>query len=131
MIVDGYEILGDDLQFVKIEMDPNEAVIGEAGAKIVFDIDYRPNLWGLAGHDALQDCHPALSARCWREGAGPRFCSISACPAKPKGRPREFPSHDEGQKKPRQRATEFSPPQRVRAADGGIKPRVSEANPGT
>lgn len=24
----------------------------EAGAKIVFDIDYRPNLWGLAGHDA-------------------------------------------------------------------------------
>lgn len=22
------------------------------GAKIVFDIDYRPNLWGLAGHDA-------------------------------------------------------------------------------
>jgi 5-dehydro-2-deoxygluconokinase len=23
-----------------------------AGAKIVFDIDYRPNLWGLAGHDA-------------------------------------------------------------------------------
>ncbi|MGH8733363.1 MAG: PfkB family carbohydrate kinase, partial [Burkholderiales bacterium] len=24
----------------------------EAGAKIVFDIDYRPNLWGLAGHGA-------------------------------------------------------------------------------
>lgn len=24
----------------------------ENGAKIVFDIDYRPNLWGLAGHDA-------------------------------------------------------------------------------
>ncbi|MEI2299935.1 bifunctional 5-dehydro-2-deoxygluconokinase/5-dehydro-2-deoxyphosphogluconate aldolase [Ensifer sp. MJa1] len=24
----------------------------ESGAKIVFDIDYRPNLWGLAGHDA-------------------------------------------------------------------------------
>ncbi|MBP1871135.1 5-dehydro-2-deoxygluconokinase [Ensifer adhaerens] len=24
----------------------------ETGAKIVFDIDYRPNLWGLAGHDA-------------------------------------------------------------------------------
>lgn len=23
-----------------------------AGAKVVFDIDYRPNLWGLAGHDA-------------------------------------------------------------------------------
>lgn len=22
------------------------------GAKVVFDIDYRPNLWGLAGHDA-------------------------------------------------------------------------------
>jgi 5-dehydro-2-deoxygluconokinase len=24
----------------------------EAGAKVVFDIDYRPNLWGLAGHAA-------------------------------------------------------------------------------
>ncbi|MBJ3785444.1 bifunctional 5-dehydro-2-deoxygluconokinase/5-dehydro-2-deoxyphosphogluconate aldolase [Devosia sediminis] len=24
----------------------------EAGGKVVFDIDYRPNLWGLAGHDA-------------------------------------------------------------------------------
>ncbi len=24
----------------------------ENGARIVFDIDYRPNLWGLAGHDA-------------------------------------------------------------------------------
>ncbi len=24
----------------------------EGGAKVVFDIDYRPNLWGLAGHDA-------------------------------------------------------------------------------
>jgi 5-dehydro-2-deoxygluconokinase len=23
-----------------------------AGRKVVFDIDYRPNLWGLAGHDA-------------------------------------------------------------------------------
>ncbi|GAB5428504.1 MAG: 5-dehydro-2-deoxygluconokinase [Devosia indica] len=23
-----------------------------SGAKVVFDIDYRPNLWGLAGHDA-------------------------------------------------------------------------------
>jgi uncharacterized protein (TIGR00266 family) len=27
-----YEILGDDLQFVKIELDPGEAVVGEAGA---------------------------------------------------------------------------------------------------
>jgi 5-dehydro-2-deoxygluconokinase len=26
-----------------------------AGARIVFDIDYRPNLWGLAGHDAGQE----------------------------------------------------------------------------
>jgi len=24
----------------------------QAGARVVFDIDYRPNLWGLAGHDA-------------------------------------------------------------------------------
>ncbi|NTS32086.1 5-dehydro-2-deoxygluconokinase [Phyllobacterium sp. BT25] len=27
-------------------------LIKEAGGKVVFDIDYRPNLWGLAGHGA-------------------------------------------------------------------------------
>jgi 5-dehydro-2-deoxygluconokinase len=27
----------------------------EAGARIVFDIDYRPNLWGLAGHGAGEE----------------------------------------------------------------------------
>ncbi|MEE8445990.1 MAG: 5-dehydro-2-deoxygluconokinase [Alphaproteobacteria bacterium] len=27
----------------------------DAGGKIVFDIDYRPNLWGLAGHDAGEE----------------------------------------------------------------------------
>jgi len=27
-------------------------VMKEAGGKVVFDIDYRPNLWGLAGHGA-------------------------------------------------------------------------------
>ena len=26
----------------------------KAGGKVVFDVDYRPNLWGLAGHDAGQ-----------------------------------------------------------------------------
>jgi 5-dehydro-2-deoxygluconokinase len=28
------------------------ALAKKHGAKVVFDIDYRPNLWGLAGHDA-------------------------------------------------------------------------------
>ena len=28
------------------------AIARENGAKVVFDIDYRPNLWGLAGHGA-------------------------------------------------------------------------------
>ena len=32
-----YEILGDDLQFVKIELDPGEAVIGEAGAMMYIE----------------------------------------------------------------------------------------------
>jgi len=32
-----YEIIGDDLQFVKIEMDPNEAVVGEAGAMMYIE----------------------------------------------------------------------------------------------
>lgn len=27
----------------------------EAGAKVIFDIDYRPNLWGLAGHGAGEE----------------------------------------------------------------------------
>lgn len=35
----GYEILGDDMQFVKIELDPNEAVIGEAGAMMYLEDD--------------------------------------------------------------------------------------------
>ena len=32
-----YEILGDDMQFVKIELDPGEAVIGEAGAMMYLE----------------------------------------------------------------------------------------------
>ncbi len=32
-----YQILGDDMQFVKIELDPNEAVIGEAGAMMYIE----------------------------------------------------------------------------------------------
>lgn len=27
----------------------------ESGVKVIFDIDYRPNLWGLAGHDAGEE----------------------------------------------------------------------------
>jgi uncharacterized protein (TIGR00266 family) len=32
-----YEIIGDDLQFVKIELDPGEAVVGEAGAMMYIE----------------------------------------------------------------------------------------------
>ena len=32
-----YEILGDDMQFVKIELDPGEAAIGEAGAMMYIE----------------------------------------------------------------------------------------------
>src|SRR5262249_10313373 len=32
-----YEILGDDMQFVKIELDPGEAAIGEAGAMMYLE----------------------------------------------------------------------------------------------
>ena len=32
-----YEILGDDMQFVKIELDPGEAVVGEAGAMMYLE----------------------------------------------------------------------------------------------
>jgi uncharacterized protein (TIGR00266 family) len=34
-----YEILGDDLQFVKIELDPGEAVVGEAGSMMYIEND--------------------------------------------------------------------------------------------
>jgi uncharacterized protein (AIM24 family) len=32
-----YEILGDDLQFVKIELDPGEAVVAEAGGMMYME----------------------------------------------------------------------------------------------
>jgi len=32
-----YQIVGDDLQFVKIELDPNEAVVGEAGSMMYIE----------------------------------------------------------------------------------------------
>ena len=32
-----YEILGDDMQFVKIELDPGEAVVAEAGAMMYIE----------------------------------------------------------------------------------------------
>lgn len=34
----------------------------EAGGKVVLDIDYRPNLWGLAGHDAGDNRYIASAA---------------------------------------------------------------------
>ncbi|HTR96323.1 MAG TPA: TIGR00266 family protein [Candidatus Acidoferrales bacterium] len=34
-----YEILGNDLQYVKIELDPGEAVVGEAGAMMYLEDD--------------------------------------------------------------------------------------------
>ncbi|TYR34049.1 5-dehydro-2-deoxygluconokinase [Mesorhizobium microcysteis] len=34
----------------------------EAGGKVVLDIDYRPNLWGLAGHDAGDNRYIASDA---------------------------------------------------------------------
>ena len=37
MDVIDYEIFGDDTQFVEIELDPNEAAIGEAGAMMMMD----------------------------------------------------------------------------------------------
>ncbi len=36
-----YRILGDDLQFVEVELDPGETVIGEAGAMMFLDSDVR------------------------------------------------------------------------------------------
>ena len=37
-------------------------LIKDAGSKVVFDIDYRPNLWGLAGHEAGQSRYIASDA---------------------------------------------------------------------
>lgn len=34
----------------------------EAGGKVIFDIDYRPNLWGLAGHRAGEERYIASDA---------------------------------------------------------------------
>ena len=37
-----YKIFGDDLQFVEIDLDPHETVIGEAGAMVYMEdgVDY-------------------------------------------------------------------------------------------
>ena len=32
-----YKIIGDDIQFVEIELDPNETVIAEAGAMVYME----------------------------------------------------------------------------------------------
>ena len=32
MDVIDYQIFGDDMQYVEVELDPNEAVVGEAGS---------------------------------------------------------------------------------------------------
>jgi uncharacterized protein (AIM24 family) len=32
-----FEVVGDDLQFVKIELDPNEAVVAEAGGMMYME----------------------------------------------------------------------------------------------
>ena len=34
-----YEIIGDDLQIVEVELDPNETVIAEAGAMNYMEAD--------------------------------------------------------------------------------------------
>ena len=36
-----YRIHGDDLQFVEVELDPGETVIGEAGAMMFLGIRHR------------------------------------------------------------------------------------------
>ena len=41
-----YKIFGDDLQFVEIDLDPNETVIGEAGAMVYMEdgVDYETKM---------------------------------------------------------------------------------------
>jgi len=38
------------------------------GRKVAFDIDYRPNLWGLAGHGAADRPHPSAARACRQHG---------------------------------------------------------------
>ena len=41
-----YKIFGDDLQFVEIDLDPHETVIGEAGAMVYMEdgVDYETKM---------------------------------------------------------------------------------------
>ncbi len=48
----------------------------ENGAKIIFDIDYRPNLWGLAGHDAGESRYIASRAVSERLGTVLADCDL-------------------------------------------------------
>ena len=47
-------VTGTHFSTEKVEEASRKAIkiAREAGSKVVFDVDYRPNLWGLAGHDA-------------------------------------------------------------------------------
>ena len=69
-----YEILGDDMQFVEVELDPGEAAVAEAGGDDVHDDGHRD------GDDLRRRQPAAVAAASWARCSAP----ASACsPASP------------------------------------------------
>ncbi|MEP3280036.1 MAG: 5-dehydro-2-deoxygluconokinase [Stappiaceae bacterium] len=50
-------VTGTHFSTPNVELASRKAIkiARDAGLKVIFDIDYRPNLWGLAGHDAGEE----------------------------------------------------------------------------
>ena len=57
-----YEILGDDMQFVKIELDPGEAVLSEAGSMMY--VEDGIEMQTIFGDGSQQQQRAASWARC-------------------------------------------------------------------
>ena len=87
-----YRIHGDDLQFVEVELDPGETVIGEAGAMMFLDSDVKfaarlgdgsdpdqsrlGRIWGAAKRAASQES--IVITHFTNEGRGKQTVAFSA-----------------------------------------------------
>ncbi len=62
MDVVDYEIKGEEMQFVEIELDPGEAAVGEAGSMMFMDACVPP-CWRLPRAASCPHKRPACSSK--------------------------------------------------------------------
>jgi len=67
-----YKIFGDDLQFVEVELDPNEATVAEAGGMMYMDDGIEmETIFG----DGSEQAQGGFLARSWAPASG---CSLAS-----------------------------------------------------